>query len=106
MSIPSLELRRVYGNFATGVTIVTCQVGPRKHGITVNSYKSVSLDSALVLNCIDGAAISWGMSLDAGVFAVIILSEVQRAVCAYFAKRLFADPEDEFAGIPHLSGVT
>lgn len=106
MSIPPFELRQVFGTFATGVTVVTCQVGQRKHGITVNSFTSVSLDPPLVLIAIDRKAIAWEMIPAAGYFAVNVLTAEQRPLCDYFAKRLFADPENEFAGIPHLAGVT
>jgi flavin reductase (DIM6/NTAB) family NADH-FMN oxidoreductase RutF len=106
MSIASGELRRVFGNFATGVTVVTCRVGQRKHGITVNSFTSVSLDPPLVLICIDRKAIAWQMIPEAGTFAINILTSQQRAVCDYFAKRLFLDPDNEFAEIPHVDGVT
>jgi flavin reductase (DIM6/NTAB) family NADH-FMN oxidoreductase RutF len=106
LNTPSGELRRLFGNFATGVTIVTCRVGKRKHGITVNSFTSVSLDPPLVLICIDRKAIAWEMIPEAGTFAINILTSQQRPVCDYFAKRLFHDPENEFAEIPHADGVT
>jgi flavin reductase len=106
MSVPTVELRRIFGSFATGVTIVTCRVGDRKHGITVNSFTSLSLDPPLVLICIDRRAIAWEMIPQAGSFAVNILSEHQRALCDYFAKRLAADPDNEFADIPHESGLS
>jgi flavin reductase (DIM6/NTAB) family NADH-FMN oxidoreductase RutF len=106
MSIPRSDLRRMFGNFATGVTVVTCRVGDRKHGITVNSFTSLSLDPPLVLICIDRLAIAWAMIPEAGVFAVNILTEQQRAICDYFAKRLAPDPDDEFSEVPHVAGIT
>jgi flavin reductase (DIM6/NTAB) family NADH-FMN oxidoreductase RutF len=104
--MPAVELRRLFGNFATGVTVVTCRVGSRTHGITVNSFTSLSLDPPLVLVCIDRKAIAWEMIPEAGAFAVNVLSEQQRAICDYFAKRLAPDPDNEFADIPHDNGET
>ncbi|HLZ08050.1 MAG TPA: flavin reductase family protein [Chloroflexota bacterium] len=105
MSVAAADLRRIYGCFATGVTVVTCRVGPRTHGITVNSYTSLSLDPPLVLVCIDRNAIAFNMVPEAGVFAINILNETQRWICDYFAKRLAPDPNDEFAEIPHRLGA-
>jgi flavin reductase (DIM6/NTAB) family NADH-FMN oxidoreductase RutF len=101
-----LELRRMFGCFATGVTVVTCRVGQRTHGITVNSFTSLSLDPPLVLICVDQKAIAWAMIPEAGCFAVNVLAEHQRPICDYFAKRLAPDPENEFADIPHDNGMT
>jgi flavin reductase (DIM6/NTAB) family NADH-FMN oxidoreductase RutF len=106
VNIPTLELRRIFGNYATGVTVVTCRAGNRTHGITVNSFTSLSLDPPLVLICIDRKTIAWGMIPEAGTFAVNVLSEHQRSLCDYFAKRLAPDPDNEFAGIPHDVGET
>jgi flavin reductase (DIM6/NTAB) family NADH-FMN oxidoreductase RutF len=106
MSVPALELRRIFGTFATGVTVVTCRLGERTHGITVNSFTSLSLDPPLVLVCIDRRAIAWEMIPAAGSFAVNVLSEQQRWICDFFAKRLAPDPDHEFAEIPHESALT
>jgi flavin reductase (DIM6/NTAB) family NADH-FMN oxidoreductase RutF len=104
VSVAAADLRRVYGCFPTGVTVVTCRVGSRTHGITVNSFTSLSLDPPLVLVCIDRNAIAFDMIPEAGAFAVNVLNEAQRRICDYFAKRLAPDPNDEFAEIPHRLG--
>src|SRR5258708_31235041 len=44
------ELRRALGAFVTGVTVITTTDGEgRVHGVTANSFSSVSLDPPLVL---------------------------------------------------------
>lgn len=44
------ELRSVFGRFVTGVTVVTTiDAGHKAHGLTVNSFTSVSFDPPLVL---------------------------------------------------------
>ena len=73
MAIEAAELRRVAGHFATGVTIVTCRVGARTHGITVNSFSSVSLDPPLILICVDRRAIAFELIPQAGFFAVNVV---------------------------------
>ena len=43
------DLRRAFGRYGTGVTIVTAQTPDGPLGMTANSFASVSLDPALVL---------------------------------------------------------
>ncbi len=38
------EFRRCVGSFATGVTVVTAEVGEERAGMTLNAFASVSLD--------------------------------------------------------------
>jgi flavin reductase len=106
MAFTHLELRRTFGCFATGVTVVTCRVGARTHGITINSFTSVSLDPPLILVCIDKKTIAYQLLPEAGTFVVNVLAESQRQICEYFARRLAADPDDELAGIPYAAGET
>ncbi len=49
-SIDKRQLREVLGTFVTGVTVVTTQgTDGKSHGVTANSFSSVSLDPPLVL---------------------------------------------------------
>lgn len=84
----SKQLRRALGSFATGVTVVTARDRRNDElvGITVNSFASVSLAPPLV---------SWALRLESrnlsvfaiGVpFAINMLSDDQRALCARFAR--------------------
>lgn len=106
MAVNPLELRRVLGQFATGVTVVTSRIGAQTRGITVNSFTSVSLDPPIVLICIDNKARSYSFLPEAGVFAVNVLSEKQENISDYFARRLAPNPDDELAEIPYHDGVT
>jgi flavin reductase len=76
-------LRRAFGAFATGVTVVTVG-GPIPHGMTANSFTSVSLDPPLVLICVDRHAIMHSR-LDAGCFGVSVLAAHQELVARHFA---------------------
>lgn len=95
--------RRVCGRFATGVTVVTTsdrQGNP--HGLTVNSFCSVSLEPPLVLVSIDSRNSSLGQLLEGTPFAVNILVASGEAL----SRRFSASLEDRFGGIAWTRGVT
>jgi flavin reductase (DIM6/NTAB) family NADH-FMN oxidoreductase RutF len=89
---PSLDisdsalLRRVFATFATGVTVLTVG-GEVPHGMTANSFTSVSLDPPLVLVCIGRDAIMHRSLRSARSFAVSVLGSQQEAVARHFANR-------------------
>jgi flavin reductase (DIM6/NTAB) family NADH-FMN oxidoreductase RutF len=87
MSVDALTYRRVVGNFATGVAVVTSGSGPDVHGVTVNSFTSVSLDPTLLLVCLDRSSRSRATILATGVFNINILSDGQEDVSRLFASR-------------------
>jgi flavin reductase (DIM6/NTAB) family NADH-FMN oxidoreductase RutF len=77
MSIDPDLFRQVMSQFATGITIVTTAAGEEMHGLTVNSFCSVSLDPPLVLVCIDKDAHSHDLIAQGKNFAVNILLAAQ-----------------------------
>ena len=82
------SLRNAFGNFATGVTIVTTNDKngfPR--GFTANSFTSVSLDPPLLLVCIAKTAFSATTFKKSELFAINILSENQRELSGLFASQ-------------------
>lgn len=81
-----LQLRRAFGAFATGVTVVTV-AGDTPHGMTANSFTSVSLDPPLVLVCVGRSAIMHGLLVEASHFGVSVLAAHQEAVARHFASR-------------------
>jgi flavin reductase (DIM6/NTAB) family NADH-FMN oxidoreductase RutF len=90
MAISSLDpvtFRRVTGAFATGVTVITVEREPGLvHGMTANSFTSVSLDPLLVLVCVDHDARLLSFLKSQRRFGVSILREGQQALSEYFAK--------------------
>ncbi|GAA3865728.1 flavin reductase family protein [Streptomyces sedi] len=79
-------LRRSLGAFATGVTLVT--VGGRTpHGMTANSFTSVSLDPPLVLVCVDRGALMHASLESHAHFGLSVLSSRQEPVARHFADR-------------------
>jgi flavin reductase (DIM6/NTAB) family NADH-FMN oxidoreductase RutF len=87
------HFRRVMGQFATGVTVVTTRLGDDVHGLTANAICSVSLEPLLVLVCVDRSADSHDLLEKSGIFAVNILSHKQEDL-----SRLFAGPTEEKVG--------
>lgn len=80
------DLRQCLGKFATGVAIVTCHGAKGPCGITANSFSSVSLEPPLVLWNIAKVSDSLQAYLDAGYFAINILSAGQRDLSSHFAQ--------------------
>jgi flavin reductase (DIM6/NTAB) family NADH-FMN oxidoreductase RutF len=96
------EFRSVLGRFATGVTVVTARdTNAVDHGLTVNSFTSLSLAPPLVLVCIDHEASLHPAMTACSHFAVNILSSQQEALA-----RRFAAPEtDRFDGVGYTRGI-
>ncbi|MGR3624427.1 flavin reductase family protein [Pseudophaeobacter sp.] len=103
--IDPLALRDVFGQFATGVTVVTTLTDDGAPiGLAANSFSSVSLDPPLV---------SWNLSLNAPSlsafrtspsFIINILCENSKDLALNFAR----PSEDKFAGVdwrPGLNGA-
>ncbi|WP_422771045.1 flavin reductase family protein [Plantactinospora sp. WMMC1484] len=85
-TVDAQSLRRACGAFATGVTVVTVGGGV-PHGMTANSFASVSLEPPLLLVCIDRKAIMHGCLDGTRSFGVSVLAADQEAVARYFADR-------------------
>lgn len=93
-TIDPRELRQVLGAFVTGVTVITTlDAAGRSHGLTANSFSSVSLDPPLVLWSQSLTAFSHPMFRDTERFAINILADDQIDVSNRFAKA----GEDKFA---------
>ncbi|MDB5998467.1 MAG: hypothetical protein JWP52_166 [Rhizobacter sp.] len=94
--IDSRELRHTLGAFVTGVTVVTTvDAAGKYHGLTCNSFSSVSLDPPLVLWSQAIKAPSHSVFSDAPRFAIHILAEDQLDISNRFAR----SGQDKFAGL-------
>jgi flavin reductase (DIM6/NTAB) family NADH-FMN oxidoreductase RutF len=89
---PSLELRRILGMFATGVTIITTEVGGQVHGMTANAFMSVSLKPPLVVVGVDRRSKMHRLLHVGRTYGVNVLSEDQGGL------------SDRFAGRPKTAG--
>jgi flavin reductase (DIM6/NTAB) family NADH-FMN oxidoreductase RutF len=107
--------RQALGQFTTGVTVVTVEYEPGKiHGMTANSFTSVSLDPLLILVCVDHRALMLPFLQEQKRFGVSVLNEHQQAIAEFFAQPgQNEDVDDELkiryrrspSGIPLLDGT-
>jgi flavin reductase (DIM6/NTAB) family NADH-FMN oxidoreductase RutF len=90
MTTPPLtapEFRKALGQFATGLTVVTAEREPGLvHGMTANSFTSVSLDPLLILVCVDQRAKMLSLLHKKKRFGISVLKQGQEAISEYFAK--------------------
>ncbi len=99
--------REAMGSFPTGVTVVTVASDDGDmHGMTVNSFSSVSLDPMLVLVCLKETSRGFGQIEHAGAFVVNVLSAGQQDVSRWFANRHRPVGSTMFDGVPFERGVT
>ncbi len=82
------DLRRMLGQFATGVAVVTAPNGSGQVGLTVNSFSSVSLEPPLILFSIHNASALLQAFLEAPIIGVNILHERQQELSARFAGKV------------------
>ena len=105
------EFRAACSRFATGITIVTClDAESRPHGMTVNSFTSVSLEPPLVLVSIDLRHAILGHFLACPWFAVNVLAENQESLSHRFSsvsanRFIDVDWHSGESGMPLLAGV-
>jgi flavin reductase (DIM6/NTAB) family NADH-FMN oxidoreductase RutF len=106
------SLRLAMRKWATGVTIVTAEYEGRRHGMTVSSFTSVSLDPPLILVSLGNGTLTGELIRSTGYFGVTILAEGQQELSDSFAGRI-PEPEDRFdgreietleSGVPFLKG--
>ncbi|MEO8261995.1 MAG: flavin reductase family protein [Pseudolysinimonas sp.] len=107
---PSQFFRGSLGRFATGVAVVTYDAmstdgTQKRHGITVNSFTSVSMDPPLVLVSIQRTVRSHEL-LSGRAFTINVLGAEQQSLATHFAGRPGVEPvwtEGEVA--PRISGA-
>lgn len=116
--VDQAEFRRVLGNFATGVTVITAPAvpaartlsgapavpaaddsvpGARPAGFACQSFSSLSIDPPLVAFMVGRTSTTWPRIARAGVFCVNVLGTDQGELCRRFA----VSGADKFAGVAH-----
>lgn len=88
------QFRQVLGTFVSGVTVVLTEVDGEIHGLTVNSFSSLSLDPPLILVCIAKLANTHPKLVVSQQFSVCILADDQREISSLFSK-----PQNDISGI-------
>lgn len=100
-SVSPTLFRQACGRWTTGVAIATTRDAlGEPHGLTVNSFTSVSLEPPLVLICIDRGSQTVAAFRDAPGFALNVLAETQRELSQRFAQW----PEGRFQGVEWKPG--
>ena len=101
--INDVEFRQALGQFATGITIATTlDKDGVPHGLTVNSFNSVSLDPPLVLWSLNKESHQLDAFSNSGFYGISVLAEGQMDISNRFA----AFVEDRFEGVSWQSGET
>ena len=95
------RFRRACALWATGISVVTLSdAAGVLHGMTVNSFTSVSLDPPLVLVCIDQRATILPHLTVTQPIAINVLAEGQTEVSSRFARKV----EDRFENLDWHAG--
>jgi len=101
--IEKQQFRRICGKFASGITVVTVRdASGALHGMTANSFTSVSLTPPLVLVCVDRNAIILEHFRSSPYFGINILSASQRPLSDQFAAAATTDSR----GLPDRRSIT
>ena len=97
------QFRLACGRYATGVAVATViDAAGDPHGITVNSFTSVSLTPPLVLICLDHRARILEHFRPGAPFGINVLNEFQREISDHFA----SSKRDRFNGVEWTPGGT
>ena len=95
--------RRLIGQFATGVTVVTTSVGGRLHGMTANAVCSLSLEPLQLLVCVDRESNCYRQMQRAEAFGLSILAADQEEISNLFA-RTTEPTEGSLLGVEYRLG--
>jgi flavin reductase (DIM6/NTAB) family NADH-FMN oxidoreductase RutF len=97
------QFRRICGKFASGITVATLlDPAGAPHGMTANSFTSVSMTPPLVLVCVDHRARILEYFRASQHFGINILSANQRPISDRFAGSGY----DRFEGVEWYPGQT
>jgi flavin reductase (DIM6/NTAB) family NADH-FMN oxidoreductase RutF len=96
LALNPLRLRKVFGSFPTGVTVVAGLVDDTPAGLAANSFVSVSLDPPIVSVCIAHTSTTWPTLRLAARLGVSVLGAHQE----HAGRQLSARGTDRFAALP------
>lgn len=110
MNVTGEELKESMRRWATGVAIVTSVDNMEKHGMTVNSFISISIEPPMICVTLANDTRTKKMVEKSHVFGVTILSDLQEEIANRFSGRI-PDIENRFqelgfftmeSGVPFL----
>ncbi len=105
LQLDAERLRRLMRAWTSGVTVVTAAHGIERHGMTVSSFTSVSLDPPLIVISLQAESRTHKLVKLAGAFAVTILSAHQHEISELFAGHA-PETVDRMAGLELETLVT
>ena len=105
MTLDPENLRDAMRVWSAGVTVVTAIHEDQKHGMTVNSFTSISLDPATITISLQSGSRTHELITRSRTFALTMLTKDQSKISDVFAGR-FPDIKDRFAGLKTETLVT
>jgi flavin reductase (DIM6/NTAB) family NADH-FMN oxidoreductase RutF len=96
------QLRLVMRHWTTGITVVSTQYQGVRHGMTVSSFTSVSLEPQVVTISLAKSSRTHDLIQSAGSFGITILSADQQNISELFAGQT-TESEDRFKGLETLT---
>jgi flavin reductase (DIM6/NTAB) family NADH-FMN oxidoreductase RutF len=105
MPLDGESLRQVMRRWPTGVTVVTSRNKSDCHGMTVNSFSSLSLEPPYVSITLARERHTYNLVQQSGIFGINILNEDSAEISDRFAGK-FPEILDRFAGLELFTLVT
>jgi flavin reductase (DIM6/NTAB) family NADH-FMN oxidoreductase RutF len=105
ITLEAENLRAAMRAWSAGVTVVTAAQAGQRHGMTVNSFTSISLDPATITISLKTGSRTYEMVTSSRAFGLTILSNTQSKISDIFAGR-FPEIEDRFADVQVETLVT
>jgi flavin reductase (DIM6/NTAB) family NADH-FMN oxidoreductase RutF len=105
MTLDAENLRAAMRAWSAGVTVVTAAHEGQKHGMTVNSFTSISLAPAMITISLQQSSRTHELVARSRTFGLTMLSSKQTRISDIFAGR-FPEIEDRFADVQVETLVT
>jgi len=105
MTLDPEVLRAAMRSWSAGVTVVTAVHDGQRHGMTVNSFTSVSLDPAIITVSLQTGSRTWDLVSKSRAFGLTMLSVEQTKISDLFAGRM-PEVTDRFEGLETETLVT
>jgi len=99
------DLRRTMRHWVTGVSIVTSLFDGVRHGMTVNSLASISLDPPVILVTLQHDTRTYRLVTDSRIAGITILSAEQADLSDRFAGKV-PEHADRFEGVDTFTWKT
>jgi flavin reductase (DIM6/NTAB) family NADH-FMN oxidoreductase RutF len=105
MTLDPEALRSAMRAWSAGVTVVAAAHEGRRHGMTVNSFTSISLDPALITIALRKDTRTHELAMKSRAFGLTVLAADQAEVSDLFAGRM-PDVQDRFSLVKTETLVT